>query len=597
MEKRRYKNVIMVVITLLTTFSLFTVNNLYIGSCAENGTANILSRFYSSYRADSFFDIVTLLAIGFFYFYALKQNQKFSLSAAILSVFLSFFLVLCTFYKYFDSSEFMFFDKYQVVVTFLEVTGFSILLYYLIRIIEQRFLSFREEDSSQNTHERLFFVISAAVMLAVWMIWILIAYPGGTNIDAVVQLENFYNDIPRTAWQPPFSTLIMGGLFELGRKVVDANFGFVLYEIFQALCGAIVFSYSLYVLVKNRISIRIAAIGTAFFAFLPMWGAYAQWFEKDFLYTIATVLFATLCVEVFLKKECIVSDIVKISLAGIVMSLLRGNGIYAIIPTVIALALLFKGKNKRNLLISTAIILLSFEVTTRIVYPCMGIGKTSVSETIGAMFQATARYVTEYPEEVTDYEKEVLTVNFQDYDNLLKYDPRINDPVKIYYNHLDFKAYLDIWIKMFFKHPGVYIESVLNGSYGYLAPVSQDIGPWIILEDYDPYLSDLGVVRKSNSNNNLVLVWLLNINANMPIIRYLVSPGLYSWISVILAWVLIKNKKRGAWILLVPNIINILVCMASPLADAMRYALPTVACTPLLIGSTKICCTKCEDNK
>lgn len=586
MEKRRYKNVIMVVITLLTAFSLFTVNNLYIGSCAENGTANILSRFYSSYRADSFLDIVTLLAIGFFYSYALKQNQKFSLSAAILSVFLSFFLVLCTFYKHFDSSEFMFFDKYQVAVTFLEVIGFSILIYYLIRIIEQRIFNSREENSSQNTHGRLFFVISAVVMFAMWMMWILLAYPGGTNIDAVVQLENFYNDIPRTAWQPPFSSLIMGGLFELGRRLVDANFGFVLYEIFQALCGAIVFSYSLYVLVKNRISIRIAAIGTAFFAFLPMWGAYAQWFEKDFLYTIATVLFATFCVEVFLKKECIVSDIVKISLSGIVMSLLRGNGIYAIIPTVIALALLFKGKNKRNLMISTAIILLSFEVTTRIVYPCMGIGKTSVSETIGAMFQATARYVTEYPEEVTDYEKEVLTVNFQDYDNLLKYDPRINDPVKIYYNHSDFKAYLDIWIKMFFKHPGVYIESVLNGSYGYLAPVSQDIGPWIILEDYDSYLSELGVMPNYNSNNNLILVWLLNINTNMPIIRYTVMPGIYTWISIILAWILIKNKRKGAWVVLIPNVVNILVCIASPLADAMRYALPMAASTPLLLGVT-----------
>lgn len=571
-----------ILFALLALLSITAINNLYIGSCPENEIANVLSRFYSSFRADSLFDAVVFIAFTAFFLWAFKKEWKFSISAAIISGILSFLLVLCTFYKNFNSTEYMYCDKYQMAVTCLEIIGFAVLIYFVLRTIEQWYVC-EEKREEEKKASKAFLIISAIIIFISWMVWIILAYPGGTNPDAVVQLKNFYNDTERTAWQPPFSTLIMGGLFNLGRSIKDADFGFFLYETFQALAGAVVFSYSLWSAVKNGIKAKHAFIGTAFFAFLPMWGAYAQWFEKDFLYTVSVVLFLTLAVNVFLKRECTIKDLISLIIAGIVMSLLRGNGIFAIIPTLVALAFYMQGKSKRRLLISVGAILLCFELTTRVLYPCIGIGKTSISETIGFMFQATARYVTEYPDEVTDYEKEVLSANFQSYDNLFNYNPRISDPVKIYYNHSDFKAYLDVWFKMFAKHPMTYVESVLNGSYGYLAPVSQDIGPWIVLEGYDFYLENLGVKVNDSSNSNLILVWLLNINKDMPLLRYLVTPGLYSWISIILAWIVIKNKIKGGWVLLLPNFINILVCIASPLADAMRYALPTVACAPLLI--------------
>ena len=78
------------------------------------------------------------------------------------------------------------------------------------------------------------------------------------------------------------------------------------------------------------------------------------------------------------------------------------------------------------------------------------------------MFQQTARYAVEYPGEIDDYEKQVLDANFQGMEHLYNYDPRINDPVKIYYNHSDFKGYLKVWLHQFFKHPGVYFESFFN---------------------------------------------------------------------------------------------------------------------------------------
>ena len=133
---------------------------------------------------------------------------------------------------------------------------------------------------------------------------------------------------------------------------------------------------------------------------------------------------------------------------------------------------------------------------------------------------------------------------------------------------------------MFFKHPMVYIESYLNGAYGYMAPVSRDIGAYINLDGYDTYLRELGVEHPDNGNLRYLAVWIWNTNLGMPLIKYTVSPGLYTWLTVAALWLMIKNKRKVGIILAIPNLINILVCTASPLADAMRYALPTVAVMP-----------------
>lgn len=580
-----WKKIILVVLLSTLGFYSFKVkNNLYIGHHPESMLKNLLERFFDSVDPFSATDILLAVFVFCIFFFGFSKKIKPSVSSMILSGLLAASYVMMSFYAHFDSLEYMFFDKFQFFVCIIETVGLFFVFLFITNLLERLFISVNIPRKDDERFSKRFFFISSLLMFAVWMVWILGGYPGGTNPDAVLQLKNFYGDVERTAWQPPFSTLIMGGLFELGRIIKDADFGFFLYNVFQALCGALVFSYSLYLPAKAGTPKIIPILGTVFFSFLPMWGAYAQWFEKDFLYTVSVVWFVSLVLRLFLEKRLSVKATVILSVSGLMMSLLRGNGIYVFVPTLLATAMFFKKDVRKKLLISFAGVLISFELVTRVLYPCLGIGKTSVSETIGFMFQATARYVNEYPDEVTDFEKEVLSQNFQSYDNLFFYDAKINDPVKIYYNHSNFKAYLKIWFEMFKKHPIVYAESYLNGSYGYLAPVSFSIGPWIVLEDYDSYLIDLGISHIGNVKSEMFLANTLNRIVSVPIVKYMVSPGLYTWITVILAWILIKNKRRGTWIILIPSAVNILVCTASPLSDAMRYALPTVALTPLMVG-------------
>ena len=592
MSKRKdmLQNIICALLALVSMLALNMRNTLYEGFCAENGIGNLISRCYNTFQSTDYTDIIVVIAFHVFFLWVLRKQQKICISGAIVSFFLAFSYVLAMFYRNFDSTEFLFGDTFQTVMALFEITGIGILIYFLLSAADYYFngLINKAADAKENKVIRRlknnFFIVSVHFIFICWLVWLLLTYPGSVNPDSIIQLRNFYGDLDWTAWQPPFSTMIMGGLFHLGKSMIDANFGMFLYNFFQGLAGALVFSYALSRLVKRGVPFMIPVCGMLFFGLTPMWGAYVQWFEKDFLFTVAVVLFTALISEIVLDRACSVKMLICICLSGILMALLRNNGIYVIIPTLIGCIFYLKGKDCRKIISGLVIILVGYILVTKALYPALGIGKTSPAETMGFMLQATARYVQEYPDEVTEFEKEVLSNNLVSYDALYNYEPRISDPVKIYYTHADFGSYIKIWFQMFFKHPMVYIESYLNGAYGYMAPVSRDIGAYINLDGYDTYLRELGVEHPDNGNLRYLAVWIWNTNLEMPLIKYTVSPGLYTWLTVAALWLMIKNKRKVGIILAIPNLINILVCTASPLADAMRYALPTVAVMPLLIG-------------
>lgn len=575
---------------IMSALSLSMRNTLYEGFCAENKIGNILSRFYNTFNSFDYVDVIVVIAIYVFFAWILEKQKKISVSGAVVSLLLALSFVLATSYKMHNSTQYLFCDSFQMFMTLFEIAGIGVLLYGLLMAVDYYFNNFMNNEAEIKRTKIIcffknnFFLISLHFMFICWLVWLIFTYPGSVNPDSVIQLKHFYGDLEWTVWQPPFSTMLMGGFFQIGKSLGNAGFGMFLYNLFQGLAGAFVFSYGLNRLVKRGVPFMIPFGGMLFFGLTPMWGAYVQWFEKDFLFTVSVALFVILIAEVIFDRACSMKMLIAVCASGIVMALLRSNGIYAIIPTLIVTVFYMKGLERKKIIAALAIVLTGYAIVTKALYPALGIGRNSAAETIGFMLQATARYVQEYPDEVTDYEREVLSNNFYSYDCLDNYDPRIVDPVKIYYNHSDFGAYFKIWVQMFIKHPDAYIESYLNGAYGYMAPVSRDIGAYINLESYDSYLREHGVEHAENGNLNYLAVWIWNINLGMPLIKYTVSPGLYTWLTIIGLWLVLKNKKKSGVVLLIPNLINILVCTASPLADAMRYALPTVVTIPFMVG-------------
>ena len=119
-----------------------------------------------------------------------------------------------------------------------------------------------------------------------------------------------------------------------------------------------------------------------------------------------------------------------------------------------------------------------YELMTVVEYRALiEVGKPAASEGLSVPFQQTARYVCEYEDEVTEYERQVIndTLNF---DAMKNYEPRTSDPIKILYRAGDLGPYMKIWLQMFFTHTGCYVAFFLNKGYGYLSPVEQNIEAW-----------------------------------------------------------------------------------------------------------------------
>ena len=586
----RYGKVITFLLSCVAVFTLHCRFEISGGGFPDSVLLNNLNKLYNSFTPMNYADLVILFAVWKLFDHVFSRERRIDYGTGIFALILSVLLVTCiSFYK-FNSSVFVLGSGFQMMLSALCICGFWILIYLSVRSLFFCMEKGRSEEEklTKSFYEKHFLLFGALIIFVGWMFWILMNYPGTSCLDGMYQVKQFLGIEEWAGGHPPLSSFIMGVLFSLGRWLADANFGLFLYCIFQTCVGAWVFAYSMKKLLDLGLSVKWCTVGILFFAFTPLWGTYAQWFEKDLLYTEMTLLQAVFLLEVIRKKSCSVRESVLLALSGILVSLLRNNGIYAVAPALLLLAVWFKKKDRKRVLLALFATVLVFEgVTKGLYYSVMDMASPSVKEFMSIPFQQTARYVVYYGDEVTEYEREVID-RVLSFEGMANYDPAAAEPVRGFYHGAELGEYFKIWFQMFWKHPGCYVAAFLNKGYGYLAPVSQNIEAWIGLEYY-PYDEEFGIhhVFDLEVSNVLVQIWFLSMT--LPLIKYLCTPGIYTWILLVLAMFLWKRRKLGGLILFVPGVMNVLVCLASPHADAMRFQLPTVAAIPLLIGWTYYC--------
>ena len=72
---------------------------------------------------------------------------------------------------------------------------------------------------------------------------------------------------------------------------------------------------------------------------------------------------------------------------------------------------------------------------------------------------------------------------------------------------------------------------------------------------------------------------------NLPAIGIIFNVGIYSW-TLLFSLVLIRIRKMNTdnIIILLPIVLSLLVCFASPVNGYIRYGLPIIISMPLLFG-------------
>lgn len=442
-------------------------------------------------------------------------------------------------------------------------------------------------------YEKHVFLVSFLVIALAWIPYVITFYPGSVCFDGYFQLNQVAGVQPLTNKHPIMSTFILGFFFKLGRLVND-NFGVFLYIMFQLLASSAIYALSIRQIRRIGMSLKVCVLAVLYFALVPVWGAYIQAVVKDTLYAAVFVWFAVWCVtladEVFHKDKNIQRKTLIMSfLTAFFVCILRQNGKYIVLPTLVCLAAVSLKKWKQMVLL---LLVFMFAITgyDKAVVPMFSTAQISRRAIFSVMFQQTAKYMRSYPEEVTEEEYEII-------DKVLKadviaeeYNPRVSNPVKNTFrndtSNENVKEYLKVWFKMFWKHPGVYLEAFFQFCYGYLDPFHYSdcvptfqnyiTGPPLATGAMDIHYTQKGLYRIRLADYEKL--WM-----EMFPLTLLTYPGTYTWLTLFCILLLCK-KKRWRQLAVMPMLVfTILTNIASPVNGCLRYTLPLMAAMPLLL--------------
>lgn len=494
----------------------------------------------------------------------------------------------------------------------------------------------------QDFSDRHPFLLSFIVLAVFYLPWIICFYPGSALYDMMYQTVQANGFMAVNAHHPIFATWVIGLCSRLGLLLSGKlNLGIFFYILLQTTVCILSFSYMLSFMAKKGVSKGFRLVCLAFLAVPPLWGGMMQCGTKDVLFTGLFVLFMVQSAKLLFEEgftsgkrqgmshakdaENHTEEALKaerkhktwywISYGALVLLLcLYRNGIIVImVPTLLVFFLPVR-KNKamiRGFLPAAvcAVVLAGlFGTITKQVYHT----KTETGEILSIPFQQTARYVRDHEAEMTEEEQKVVETTFSldDYRKLGKlYYPMSSDPVKARYywwaspEEKEILAqYFSNWFKMLKKHPETYAEATLSNTYGYysITPVikNQKGGAGTTVQFFPDQLAVENVVDASDGTLSRELIpespeslrgvqrilegWY-RIWLTTPVIDLFTKCGFY--FILLLAATLFYSKQKNRLVLLtIPAWLLILMAVASPVNEHIRYILPVAAALPLCIS-------------
>lgn len=439
------------------------------------------------------------------------------------------------------------------------------------------------------------------VILLGWLPWIVSYYPCSADYDVYVPIQMYLNLRPRSGSFPWFYSTLVGSLYSFGVSLGDRNIGLFLHILLRAPAMAAIYARLAEKLRKQNVRGGVVWAVILFYAFVPVWGAYAKHGFKD---TVSAALFCWYVTETVELVRCIregryaFKPFVLYAVSLLLVGLFRGNGIYIAAPVtlfvVIAVLRQKKYREKLRWLRLTALCLSAF-----MVYGAYGlyaryvdqVAPGSMASALTIPLQQTARTVRDESETITQKEQKAIA-RALDYDRLGElYNPILSDPVKDTLVGWRAGKYLGTWLSMYPKHLRAYTEAAIAQSYGYYAftpdqpehagnwNCGMTIFDWVVDPRYDPEFT--GYYMEATEPVRVFLDNWAKTWHSLPVIGVLDDLPLYTWFIVLVGLHLILRKRpKSALIPVLACLLTVLFCCASPVNDCFRYFCPVAAAAP-----------------
>ena len=545
--------------------------------------------------------IITIFLLFFMYIKLFKYKDNKGIN--FLSILFSIFMIVG--YSFNKSHSFILIhnSEIHILVTLIKFFGYYNLIKNIINYIYDFILhsSFKDKKNffkdKINKHP---FIISFIILLIVYGFYLLCFYPGIINYDnanqikEVMGIHNRYLDsviiinknITLTNFNPILHTLLLGNLFKFGNIIGNVNLGLFFYTFLQMIVIITINAYSIKFLKDEKIKTGYILIVLLLYIILPYYPFYSITCVKDSYWTAFFMLYIIKLYQ-FMKYKYTFKDYIIFLISIALLVLFRNNGIVVVLCSLPFIILYNKKLLKKIFFITLFTIIFSISYVK--IINIIGIPNTSPREVLSVPFQQTARYISDYPNDVYDNEK-IIIDKILTYDTIAsRYEYELSDKVKneynIYTTKKDINNYFKVWYKMFLRHPNSYINATISNNYGYFYP---NLSSWYFYCNLNTKLKDAGF--NYHYNGKIIERSVLIIEAigftKIPVLNLLVSCGFWTWLYMFLHLLLKQNKKSNLIPLLFPAYSMIIMCLIGPANAYFRYVYPYAATAPILIMIT-----------
>lgn len=592
-----------------------TLKNIFCSICAAIAVFISMSSF-KSLELTSLSKLYSTNVFGMMIVFSLivrtlfKEKVEISKSKKVLCIILTIFMILGESAQSVGRVDLAFYNIATFTIFIFKLIGFNtifkICFYYLdifLNNFKNKEINLKNSKMIKfiNWFDRKPFLSSFIMILLVFSIYIIAFYPIVLSPDPSNQILQYYNvktnyvdwailrdpNVFMTNHHPVMQTYLLGFCIDLGRSILNDNFGLFIYTFIQTLIYASVLAYTIKFLKNNGVSIKLRLILLSIYLVVPHYAFYSVSAVKDTLYTsfmILLVLFMIDLVRSYKDKKLSNWYIFYITIVVILMSLMRHNGFYIAFISFITL-ILYSRKNGIKLLIALLVFSTVIIGFNKIIIPKLKIADASIREVLSVPFQQTARLVKYHDKDIETEDKEDID-KILTYDTLAsRYDPRLADDVKNKYNKYatkeDLKDYFIVWFKYLVRYPITYVNATVDNMYGYIYPNQHY---WYVYDTYDKRITKNGLVdyhfNKNTEFMRNTLIFYESIFPYIPGIGLISSIGFQTWIVLIISFYL---KKKREMIYMIPLYLSIAICFVSPANTYFRYAMPYIFVLPTIV--------------
>lgn len=466
-----------------------------------------------------------------------------------------------------------------------------------LRIVFGKIMNHSMAESASSERQQLYTMWG--IILICWLPYTIIRYPAGFEYDGYHQIMQFFDGTMTNHW-PPASSVWMGVFVSVGQKIFDStNIGIFLYCLLQTILGSFVFAYCLIIMKRLNVPYSWRLLSLLVFALIPVYPGYITSVVKDAPFSYMVLLFTLFYIQMVYKSSSISKKhMVLFIFSGFLMCILRNNGIFIIVCIVLAhiVVTLFR-RTPYHTHVQISCLLIAFFVIlyTKLLLPNLGIAPTSPAEALSVPFQQTARLASYRPTAISESDEAIIRT-ILDYDSIqINYNPKLADPVKATYHSTGFSdtaRYFVVWAKEGVANPDLYIDAFLENAHGFYYPNIRMGNSNVVSGVYSSIYNTGSVqfpISEERMQDRIEFRHRISLIENLPFVFPFVNTAIQLWIPVYLLAMTISKKKSSFLLVLLPSIIGVLTCLASPTYDnnGARYALPVIYTNMLMIGIAK----------